>query len=174
MCCLNCCAAAPNAAYNSDPELLLVRKGGGACKASLCLGQSQERWRFQSSWVLKELLVFHPKEYLLVFQHPEWKELSALLGDVKSLLWICLFYHLNSALKDHLCRLPTSILSFAGRTPVFLECPMFCCWGASALGHGLTFLLLCIYVYKSLGHLKVVLEQNVLCVGGGKKRENIE
>lgn len=41
------------------------------------------------------------------FQHPDWKDLPALLGDVKSLLWICLCYHLNSVLKDHLCRLST-------------------------------------------------------------------
>lgn len=67
MTCLNCCAAPPNAAYNTDPKLLLVGKGGGTCKASLGLGQSQDRWRFQNSWELKEQLLFHPKEYLLTF-----------------------------------------------------------------------------------------------------------
>lgn len=65
MWCLNCCAAPPNAACNTDPELLLM--GGGTCKTFLGLGQSQERWRCQSSWELKEQMDFHPKEYLLTF-----------------------------------------------------------------------------------------------------------
>lgn len=47
-----------------------------------------------------------------------------------------------------------STLPFASRAPVFLECPMFCCWGVFVLGHGLTFLLVYFCVYKALGRIR--------------------
>lgn len=167
--CLNC-PPAPNAAYNTDPELLLGSVGKPAeLPWSWWALDRSERSESLNSWEIKEQKLFHPKEYSLT------NTLSARTYLPSLVLWRAGPEFASSSAEFSAEGSPvqvvsTSILSFAGRAPGFLECPVFCCWGAPALGHGLTLLL---YMYIVLRAMPTMVLEQKCCVGGAK-RLNIE